>query len=185
MPNRPWTIEEKVNAIFDTGNKDLRQYRYMLTCSWNDSLEKVSFIMLNPSIADASVCDPTLQCCIDFSKSWGYGGMIISNLFSYISPYPSDLKKLDDPVGPESDKYIIDAATEAEKIVFAWGQSFKGTVFRKRENEVVQLLKDFPHFCILKTKDSKYPRHPLYLRKDLTLIPYNFSVYLFIEVMNI
>ncbi|MGK7951453.1 MAG: DUF1643 domain-containing protein [Xenococcaceae cyanobacterium] len=51
-----------------TGN-----YRYLLWREWNSQSKTVSFIMLNPSRADAEINDPTITRCINFAKSWGYG----------------------------------------------------------------------------------------------------------------
>ena len=49
-----------------TGN-----YRYLLWREWNSDRKTVSFIMLNPSRADAELNDPTITRCINFAKSWG------------------------------------------------------------------------------------------------------------------
>jgi hypothetical protein len=122
--------------------------------------------MLNPSVADEECCDPTLQRCIHFSKQWGYGGMYIVNLFSYISTDPNVLKTVNDPIGPNTNEYIIRAASNSDKIIFAWGQRLKGTIFQSRVNEVINLLKDYPQYCIEKTKYG-IPRHPLYLKSNL------------------
>lgn len=47
-------------------------YRYSLTRVWSDRLPRISFIMLNPSTADAIENDPTINCCINFADNWGY-----------------------------------------------------------------------------------------------------------------
>ncbi|WP_313771616.1 DUF1643 domain-containing protein [Bacillus velezensis] len=134
--------------------------------------QRDAFIMLNPSIADTSVCDKTLNRCVNFSKYRGYGGMIIVNLFAYISPYPQDLKKIDDPIGENNNEYLLEVAKMADKIILAWGNAFNGEVFNKREKEVLELLKDYSCYCIKKTRDDKFPRHPLYLSSELKPIPY-------------
>ena len=61
-----------------TGN-----YRYLLWREWNSSSKTISFIMLNPSRADASFNDPTITRCINFAKFWGYGRLEVVNLFTY------------------------------------------------------------------------------------------------------
>ena len=60
-----------------TGN-----YRYLLWREWDSQSKTVSFIMLNPSRADAEINDPTITRCINFARSWGYGRLEIVNLFA-------------------------------------------------------------------------------------------------------
>ena len=54
----------------------------------------ILFIGLNPSTADETKNDPTIRRCINFAKDWGYGGVMIANLFAfcllYTSPRPRD-----------------------------------------------------------------------------------------------
>ena len=61
---------------------DCGKYRYQLWRKWDPSLPVVLFIMLNPSQADASEDDPTIRRCINYAKSWGYGGIYVGNLFA-------------------------------------------------------------------------------------------------------
>jgi hypothetical protein len=126
--------------------------------------------MLNPSVADLTVCDPTLNRCVNFSKSWGYGGMNIVNLYAFIATDPEELFKCDDPVGLENDKYIIQSVRESEKVIFAWGEKHKKLL--NRSNTVSKLLKDLQPYCIKKTKNGLHPRHPLYLKGDLKPIAF-------------
>ncbi len=62
-----------------------RKYRYSLTRSWNSAKGYVLFIGLNPSTADETIDDPTLRRCMNYAKDWGYGGLIMVNLFAYMS----------------------------------------------------------------------------------------------------
>lgn len=62
--------------------------------------------MLNPSKADASIDDPTLRRCISFAKFWDYGSLIVVNLFAFRTASPLELKKVDDPVGKQNDRYL-------------------------------------------------------------------------------
>ena len=67
------------------------QYRYVLTRQWNDS-EPVTWIMLNPSTADADKDDPTIRRCIGFAKAWGHGGIHVVNLFAFRATFTKSLK---------------------------------------------------------------------------------------------
>ena len=77
-------------------------YRYLLWREWDNSHKTVSFIMLNPSRADAQVNDPTITRCINFAKSWGYGRLEVVNLFAYRTPKPSLLKQAAEREGREA-----------------------------------------------------------------------------------
>ena len=67
-------------------------FRYSLSRIWENKLPKVLFIMLNPSIANSKKNDPTIRKIISYSKSWGFGGLYVGNLYSHISPYPKDIR---------------------------------------------------------------------------------------------
>lgn len=45
--------------------------RYTLTRVWNSALPMITFVMLNPSTADAVQFDPTLRRCVGFAKREG------------------------------------------------------------------------------------------------------------------
>ncbi len=61
-------------------------YRYLLWREWDSQGKTVSFIMLNPSRADAEVNDPTITRCINFAKLWVYGRLEVVNLFAIVLP---------------------------------------------------------------------------------------------------
>ena len=53
----------------------------------------ILFIGLNPSTADETKNDPTIRRCINFAKDWGYGGVMIANLFAFRSTSPEIMKQ--------------------------------------------------------------------------------------------
>ncbi len=126
--------------------------------------------MLNPSYADSTIYDLTLNRCINFSKLWGYGKMNIVNLFGLRSSNPKVLYHHDSPIGTENDKYILKAAEESNLVIFAWGE--KHCKIKNRNKEVFLLLSNYnPHY-IKKTIKGNYPRHPSRLKKDLHPTPF-------------
>jgi hypothetical protein len=98
-----------------------RAYRYALWRTWDISKPYALFIGLNPSTADEVEDDPTLRRCIDFSKSWGYGGVYMANLFAYCATQPEVMKKAVAPIGPENDAWITQLASTAGVVIAAWG----------------------------------------------------------------
>lgn len=67
--------------------------------------------MINASVADFEICDPTLDRCVEFSKSWRYSGIKIVNLFALISTDPEVLLE------HESNNYILEAISGFSKII--------------------------------------------------------------------
>ena len=141
------------DVIFSTCKK----YRYALTKTWDESLPKLMYIGLNPSVADSKKDDPTVKKCVAYAKELGFGSILIGNLFSYISPNPENLKKADDPIGPENDKWLLRLADESDKVIAMWGNHGS---YRNRCNEVCEL--DIELNCLEVTKKDQ-PYHILYL----------------------
>ena len=145
-------------------------YRYSLWREWDIHKSKIVFIMLNPSKADASIDDPTLRRCISFAKFWDYGSLIVVNLFAFRSASPLELKKVDDPVGKQNDRYLKKAIKSADRVVVAWGNNGK---LMQRDHFVLELLSKHniqPH-CLGVTQGG-HPRHPLYVKCCTKTIDY-------------
>lgn len=163
--HRYWKEDELVEVIFDNDNNP--KYRYVLECIWKPNTKLVTFVMLNPSVADYEICDPTLNRCVGFAQKWGFGGMTILNLFAYITPNPDELLVVNDPVGEKNDEIIDIIISVSDEIVFAWGADY-GHLFG-RDQFIIDKLKEYLPKCIAKSKKG-HPRHPLYLKKGLELI---------------
>jgi len=135
---------------------ECRKYRYALWRTWDDSKPYAMFIGLNPSTADETEDDPTIRRCIGYSKSWGFGGLCMVNLFAFRATEPRDLMSSKEPVGCENDLWIKRLANDAGVIVAAWGNdgSFMG-----RSEMVTASLTDLK--CLKMNKTGE-PAHPLY-----------------------
>lgn len=144
-----------------------RKYRYVLTRILDETKPTVVFIGLNPSTADEEVDDKTIRKCIGYAKRWGYGKLIMVNLFAFRSTDPSMLKRVEDPVGLDNDSYIQKCVSESNLVIACWGNH------GKLLNRDKVLMDSLPNLVCLKRNKNGTPHHPLYLSKDITPVPYN------------
>jgi hypothetical protein len=157
-------------------------YRYQLTRDLQPSLESdartLTWVMLNPSTADQHVDDPTIRRVKAFTARLGYARLYVVNLYALRATAPADLWKADDPIGPDNDlilrQAIFLAAYSRTPIVAAWGAHARP----ERVAEFMRFVRETramsPLSC-LGTTNSGAPRHPLYLRADAPLVPWEAS----------
>ena len=151
----------KKSAVISEGG----QYRFLLERQWGDG-QRATFVMLNPSTADAGNDDPTIRRCIGYAKRWGYGKLAVVNLFSYRSTDPRELRNVSDPIGPQTDDYLIDVGAESAVVVAAWGNH--GKLYRR--DQCVRGLFERAGIPLhyLRLTDEGQPWHPLYLPAALS-----------------
>lgn len=141
-------------------------YRYRLTRSWAED-RHVVWVMLNPSTADAEVDDPTIRRCMGFARAWGYGGIVVVNLFALRATDPKALVGHPAPFGSDNLSYVHDAIADNDVTVAAWGaHPFTRSAVDGVQKVAAKLHK--PLWCVGKTKDG-HPRHPLYVKGDKAL----------------
>ena len=140
---------------------ECRTYRYALWRIWDKRTPYVMFICLNPSTADELKDDPTVKRCIGFAKDWGYGGLCMTNLFALRATEPRVMLAHPSPVGPENDRWLFEIASNAGKIIAAWGTN-GGHL--GRDKEIIKKIA--PLHCLIKTKDG-FPGHPLFLKSTV------------------
>ena len=155
-------MEKKANISKD------KIYRYTLSRTWDSTKPTVLFIGLNPSIADENIDDPTITRCINFAKDWGYGTLLMANLFAFRSTYPKEIYLIDDPIGKDNDHYILECVKQSDLIIACWGNN--GT-YMDREKIIKELVPNL--YCLQKNKNGT-PHHPLRLSGDINPIPFNF-----------
>jgi hypothetical protein len=95
-----------------------------------------------------------------FAQSWGYGGVVLANLFAFRTTSPHVLTRVPDPIGPENDAWMIRLRAAADLAVAAWGN---GGSLQNRAAVVAEPLG--PLHCLGRTL-SGAPRHPLYVSAD-------------------
>ena len=149
---------------------DCDLYRYELHRTWDKSKPKVLFIMLNPSTADAMNDDATTIRCINYAKRWGFGSMMIGNIYPYRAKSPRRLmawKTFGErySVFKENQQHVEMMIDTADLIVCAWGSNYQG---------IPKWLEYYDLHYLELCKDGITPKHPLgNLSKDLT--PYKLN----------
>ncbi|GAA3637693.1 DUF1643 domain-containing protein [Microbacterium awajiense] len=146
---------------FVSATADIRgAYRYSLTRVWDASLPTITFVLRNPSTADAVDLDPTLRRCVGFSKRDGFGSMVILNLYAYRTPSPAVMLAATDPIGPENDRVL---ASAIGTVVAGWGTNASPA-------RVAHVLRLLPPLKALKITKDGHPQHPLYVKGDSPLV---------------
>jgi hypothetical protein len=139
-----------------------KKHRYELSRHWDLSKSDILFIMLNPSIANEDIDDPTIKRLISFTREFKHGGFFVANLFTYITPYS---KTLDTSIGLTklNLKTIKNLVNKVDEVIYAWGNSIK------EPQELKNLVKN-PK-CFGKNLNGT-PKHPLYLSSNSKLIKF-------------
>jgi hypothetical protein len=151
-----------------------RRYRYWLLRTWDLEKPRVAFVGLNPSTADEREDDPTIRRCIGFAKLWGYGGLLMLNMYAFRSTKPGKMwekhRNGGDIVGGKQNyveamqNYI--AEFDVEQVIAAWGSD-------KLTRHVTFKTASWKLDC-LKINDDGQPGHPLYLPYMAERQPWNY-----------
>jgi len=162
---RTWAPTERFDGAFMNGLSTLLREARGLA---QGDRKLVTWVLLNPSTADETHDDPTIRRCIDYSKSWGYDGLIIVNAYGLRSTDPKGLWKVQDPNGPENDAALLGACREASRVVCGWGANLRND----RRDSLSVLLQDI-ELSALKINANGSPAHPLYQRSDALPSPFS------------
>lgn len=168
-------------------------YRYELTrdlpgrwAGGNAPPPVMCFVMLNPSTADGTQDDPTIRRCKSFAEREGCRTLEVVNLYAYRATKPKDLWDAAaagiDAVGPENatwvDRAIRLRSLGANCLVAAWGANVEPSAVEWFAALVAAFARtrtayDPPRvWCLGRTKGGQ-PRHPLMLRADTPLEPWD------------
>lgn len=130
------------------------------------------FVMLNPSTANDVLDDPTIRRCRGFAEREKAPIFQVVNLFAFRATDPLALALADDPVGPRNDEMLrIAMAASAHRVVCAWGAN---AFAARRLSAFARLHAEAGApalWCLGTTKDGA-PRHPLYVKADQPLVPF-------------
>lgn len=146
----------KVGALF---SGEGACYREKLMHRWGDG-PAAMIAMMNPSVADYRVLDPTVAKTARLAKQWGYGAQVVVNACAYRATDKLRLLEVKDPVGRFNLEAIRIAAESVDLIVVAHGQLPKG--LQKHADAMVNMLLKHGHTLhVLKLSKGGIPYHPL------------------------
>ena len=137
-----------------------KKHRYRLSRHWDLNKPQLLYIMLNPSIGNETIDDPTIRRLLSFTRKFDYGGFFVGNLFTYITPNP---KTLDTSIGLTNKNLNIltNLVSKVDKVVYAWGN------YIEEPNELKKFISN--PMCFGKNINGT-PKHPLYLPSDSKLL---------------
>lgn len=136
---------------------DCEAYRYALERRWGPG-RGVAFVMLNPSTADERRNDPTIARCERRARDWGYDALRIVNLFAFRATLPADLRRADDPFGPDNASALSAAEDWADMLLAAWG--VHGALQGAGPDYAARVGRPMMHLGLTQ---AGHPRHPLYV----------------------
>ena len=167
-------------ASFSNGGEAGSPWRYSLWRVWDRSKPLLVMVMLNPSTANETANDPTVERCERRARADGrFGGLVVANIFAFRATRPKDMKATLDAIGPENDKHLhgLFNGTVLRKLsdsniphVFcaAWG-AHGAHLDRGRQVRQMATSLGVRLHCLGVTKKGQ-PRHPLYLRYEEPII---------------
>ena len=161
-------------ALYEKGLR----YRYTLTRAWDGGAGNVIFICMNPSTATELEDDPTIKRCVNFAKDWGFHSYTLLNVMAYRSTDPSKLPAVEKAIGPQNLTVIerhCSFGRNGAPVIIAWGNRRKG--YDAAYDAVEDILRRHQRrgnitVSTLGTNKTGDPKHPLYLRKDTEVQPW-------------
>jgi len=131
--------------------------------------------MMNPSTADEFKLDPTVRKCLVWAILWGYGELVVTNLFAYRSTDVRQIKRVDDPIGSDNDKFIQEVMENCKDglIVCAFGRN--GLYLNRHWDLFTIADKVEAKLHYLHMNDDNTPAHPLYLSSSLKPIWWDYK----------
>lgn len=177
-------------SLFETDSPDGavisadERYRYLLwrqIMAGADMPVTMTFVMLNPSTADASVNDATIRVCLRLADREGATRLEVVNLYALRARDPkvlvAEAAAGGDPWGPENFEHIKAAIARSDILVGAWSGKWAPVArhgcrpppIARWSREAGKQLYCLGEPC---TDKAGSPRHPLYTKTEIALNPY-------------
>ena len=157
------------------------EYRYILGTRGKNPLICIG---INPSTAQPGALDNTLKSVERIALGNGFDSFIMFNVYAQRATSPDDMEKSCNPLlhkeNLEAFRYVL-SISDKPAVWAAWG-----AIIEKRKylpdcvRDMLMLGKEYgaSWYCAGKVTKKGHPHHPLYLRKDEKLKPFDISTYL-------
>lgn len=157
------------------------EYRYILGTRGNKPLICIG---INPSTAEPDHLDNTLKSVERIALGNGFDSFIMFNVYAQRATSPDDMERQCNPLlhreNLEAFRYVL-SISENPTIWAAWG-----SIVEKRAylsdciRDMVQLGQQYDArwVCAGEITKKGHPHHPLYLRKDEKIKPFDITAYL-------
>lgn len=157
------------------------EYRYLLGTRGKNPLICIG---INPSTAKPDALDNTLKSVERIALGNGYDSFLMFNVYAQRATSPDDMEKVYNPAlhreNLEAFRYIL-SISDHPAVWAAWG-----AIIEKRKylpdcvRDLVAAGEEFDAswYCAGAITKKGHPHHPLYLRKDEKLKPFDVKAYL-------
>ena len=162
------------------------EYRYILGTRGKNPLIAIG---INPSTAVPDALDNTLKSVERIALGNGFDSVIMFNVYAQRATDPDAMEKAcNDLLHRENMKafaYVLSLAKDAGSVPSVWAAW--GTIIKKRAylplcvRDMIAVGESYGaqwYTCGARSKNGGHPHHPLYLRKDAVLEPFDAAAYL-------
>ena len=157
------------------------EYRYILGTRWQKPLICIG---INPSTAQPDDLDNTLKSVQRIALGNGYDSFLMFNVYAQRATDPDAMEKVCNPLlhreNMEAFRYVL-SLSDSPAIWAAWGAVIEKRGYLK---DCVRDMLDIGRkygaqwYCAGAITKKGHPHHPLYLRKDEKLRPFDVEHYL-------
>lgn len=157
------------------------EYRYILGTRGSNPLICIG---INPSTARPGDLDNTLKSVERIAHGNGFDSFIMFNVYAQRATDPDSMERICNPIlhreNLEAFRYVL-SISDKPAVWAAWG-----TIIEKREylpacvRDMVRAGEQYgaTWYCAGAVSKKGHPHHPLYLRKDEKLKPFDVTAYL-------